>query len=163
VDGMFAAGRLLLRALRDDHWPGMSALHIYDAVFVYTARVQRCAELKSANVVSLLYWQFLQRDGGPNMVLYMPFHPVLEAFSGNWKIMRHGTSTANQHVHQFPDACSLRFFESAATAVHLQVRSNQRLRLVSWTVEATLATWSTDLFLIGQRLGHRAFFGQHFP
>jgi len=34
---------------------------------------------------------------------YTPFYPVLEAFPGNLKIVRHGAGTENQHVHDFPD------------------------------------------------------------
>jgi len=33
----------------------------------------------------------------------MPFHPVLEAFGGNLKIVGTGASTANQHMPHFAD------------------------------------------------------------
>jgi len=36
----------------------------------------------------------------------MPFHPVLEAFGGNLKIVGTGASTANQHMPHFADDAS---------------------------------------------------------
>ena len=33
----------------------------------------------------------------------MPFHPVLEAFEGNLKIVGHGPSSEKQHAPHFPD------------------------------------------------------------
>jgi len=60
-------------------------------------------------------------------------------------------------------SCRLIDSESAAIVVHRQVGSNQRLRLVRSTVQATLGSGSTYGILIGQRLGYRAFLIRHFP
>jgi len=44
--------------------PAISTFHVWDAVLVYTARVQWCAAVKNANIASILYWKFCSVEGG---------------------------------------------------------------------------------------------------
>ena len=54
-------------------------------------------------------------------------------------------------------------FSYNENALYREVGSNQRLRLVRSTVQATLGSGSTYGILVGQRLGYRAFLIRHFP
>jgi len=99
--GRFAAGRVLVGAIRDAQVAGhalrsdtsaiwvslRSTLHFVDAVLFYTARVQGCAGLKTANIFSILHWKFCSVKGGQIWSSTCPFilyWRPLEAIGNLW-------------------------------------------------------------------------------